>query len=92
MEDHWLVYADDVRVISAATTRQWKRRKKSYPEDHMRAEMDLHADTCAFGLCCKVIYDTGKRVSIEGYNGQSTLRLKDIKIVLVAVAYDCPHH
>ena len=56
----------------------------------MRAEWDSHADTCAFGLCCSVIYDTGKRVSVEGYNGQSTLRLKDIKIVSVAVAYDCP--
>jgi hypothetical protein len=60
-----------------------EEKKKSYPDDHMQAEMDSHADTCAFGLCCKVIYDTGKHVSVEGHNGQSTLRLKDIKIVSV---------
>ena len=33
---------------------------------------------------------TREENSIDGYNGQSTLRLNNIKIVSVAVAFDCP--
>ena len=55
----------------------------------MRVELDSHADTCAFGHCCLVLKETGKTISVEGFNKKMG-SIPDVKICTVAVAYDCP--
>ena len=57
--------------------------------EHARVELDSHADTCAFGACCLVLKDTGKVISVEGFNGKLG-SIPDVPICTVAVAYDCP--
>ena len=50
--------------------------------------MDSHADTCAFGHNALVVQDTGKTVTVEGFDGSS--KNASVKVATVAVAYDCP--
>ena len=57
--------------------------------EHARVELDSHADTCAFGDCCLVLKDTGKVISVEGFN-RKLGSIPDVSICTVAVAYDCP--
>ena len=79
------------RVVSAATSRNYKRRKKPPPpsDGHSRVELDSHAEGAVFGRDCRVINDTGTRVSVDGFDPVS-MQVNGIPIVTVAVAYDCP--
>ena len=52
-------------------------------------ELDTHADTCALGGVSRVLQDTGRVVSVEGF-GEAVGQLSDVNIVTAAVAYDCP--
>ena len=55
----------------------------------MDVELDSHADTGVFGEGALMVEDTGQRVTVEGYSRSLGLT-KDIPVVTVAVAYDCP--
>ena len=63
-----------------------KQRKK---HRHSRLELDSHADTCAFGIGCLVVFDTGKLVSVGGFD-QTLGSKQGAAIATIAVAYDCP--
>ena len=69
-----------------------KKRKKP-PDDpgetntHCRAELDSHADTCAFGDCCTTLQDTGKRVNIGDFREETTTTGK---VVSLAICWDDP--
>ena len=52
-------------------------------------ELDSHADGGVFGKHCRVINDTGIRVSVDGFDPVH-MQVNGIPIVTVAVAYDCP--
>jgi len=60
-----------------------------YEHEYARFELDSHADTCAFGRTCLVLGDTGRTVDVGGFN-EGIGSEKDVKIVHVAVAYECP--
>ena len=77
--------------MSAATSRNYKRRKKNphSSDGHSRVELDSHADGAVFGMHCSVINDTGTRVSVDGFDPVH-MQVNGIPIVTVAVAYDCP--
>ena len=75
-----------------------KRRRKAasdpgdppYEHPHMRMELDSHADTCCLDEDhCVVVQDTGRTVTVEGF-GKAVGKVKGIRIVTAAVAYDCP--
>ncbi len=52
-------------------------------------ELDTHADTSAFGSNCFVVQETGKTVSVGGFD--TTLgEIAEAAVATVAVAYDCP--
>ena len=78
-------------------TRKRKRKKSLDPGDppyqyehpHTRMKLDSHADTCALGECCVVLQDTGRTVTVEGFD-DGIGAMEDIHIVTAAVAYDCP--
>ena len=52
-------------------------------------ELDSHADTTALGKGCLILQDTGRTVTVRGFDG-SIGSMKDVPIVTAAVAYDCP--
>jgi len=56
--------------------------------EHVRAELDTHADTCVFGHCCLIVNDTGDTVSVEGFDKSMTVN--EIPVVTAVIAYDCP--
>ena len=79
------------------SSRQKKRRKRKqslnpgdppYEHEHARMELDSHADTTALGKGCVVLQDTGRTVTVEGFDG-SIGSMKNVPIVTAAVAYDC---
>ena len=78
-------------------TRKRKRKQPLDPGDppylyehqHARMELDSHADTCALGNCCVVLQDTGRTVTVEGFD-DGIGALDDVHIVTAAVAHDCP--
>ena len=54
---------------------------------HCRADLDSHADTCAFGKICTVIQQ-GRSITVDGYiSGKTTTKAF---VCTIAVAYDCP--
>jgi hypothetical protein len=58
-------------------------------DHHCRMELDTHADTSAFGSDCYVVQETGKTVSVGGFD--TTLgEIAEAAVATVAVAYDCP--
>ena len=53
------------------------------------AQLDSHADTCCFGPNARITHSTGYCVNVNAF--VSTVgTVKDVPIVSVAVAYDCP--
>ena len=52
-------------------------------------ELDSHADTTALGKGCVMLQDTGRTVTVEGFD-DTIGSLNDVPIVTAAVAYDCP--
>ena len=60
-----------------------------YEHKHERLELDSHADTCCINNVAKVLQQTGRTVSVHGFE-HSIGSVKDIDIVTAAVAYDCP--
>ena len=53
------------------------------------AQLDSHADTCCFGPNAKIVHYTGMSVNVNAF--VSTVgSVKNVPIVTVAVAYDCP--
>ena len=52
-------------------------------------ELDSHADTTALGKGCVILQDTGRTVTVEGFD-DTIGSLNDVPIVTAAVAYDCP--
>ena len=52
-------------------------------------ELDSHADTTAMGKGCVILQDTGRTVTVEGFD-DTIGSLNDVPIVTAAVAYDCP--
>ena len=60
-----------------------------YEHEYARLDLDSHADTCAFGREVLVLGDTGRTVDVGGFN-ESIGSVRDVKIVHLAVAYDCP--
>ena len=79
------------RIVCAATSRNHKKRLKVVhsSDGHCRLELDSHADGGVFGKHCRVINDTGIRVSVDGFDPVH-MQVNGIPIVTVAVAYDCP--
>ena len=79
------------RVVTAATSRNHKKRKKPLPQTdgNARVELDSHADGAVFGKDCRVINDTGTVVSVDGFDPVN-MQVNGVPIVTVAVAYDCP--
>ena len=75
------------RIVCAATSRNHKKRLKvSHSSDgHCRLELDSHADGGVFGKHCRVINDTGIRVSVDGFDPVH-MQVNGIPIVTVAVA------
>ena len=71
-------------------------KKRKAPDDpgdppydelpHCRAELDTHADTCAFGDCSYVLLDTGKRVKVGDYRDQQTT--SNVAVVYQAICID----
>ena len=55
-----------------------------------RTELDSHADTCVVGKHCLVTHEYDRFVSVTGYD-PSQGKVKDLKIVSAALAYDCPN-
>ena len=53
------------------------------------AELDSHADTCAFGRHCHVLQDWNATVSVDPFL-PSLGSASDVKIVTAAVVYECP--
>ena len=53
---------------------------------HCRAELDTHADTCAFGDCSYILLDTGKRVKVEDF--QDKKATSNVAIVTQAICVD----
>src|SRR5210317_481488 len=53
-----------------------------------RADLDSHADTCAFGKHCYVLSTYSESVNVTGFH-KSAPPLRGIRIACVAVAYDC---
>jgi hypothetical protein len=69
--------------------RKRKKHNKNREHLHTRLELDSHADTCAFGPGCLIVFDTGRLVCVAGFD--STLGTKSgAAIATIAVAYDCP--
>ena len=54
-----------------------------------RCELDSHADTCAFGAQCWVLATYSHTLSVSGFD-PSLGSIPNIKVVKIAVAYDCP--
>jgi hypothetical protein len=54
-----------------------------------RADLDSHADTCCAGSNCKVLAETGEKVSVTPFS-KSYTAMSDIPIATVATAYDDP--
>ena len=69
------------------------RKRKKAPDDpgdppyqegmHCRAELDTHADTCAFGDCSYILLDTGKRVKVGDF--QDRKATSNVAIVTQAI-------
>ena len=78
-------------LIASAKRRKTTAHKAwdGYQHQHARAELDSHADTCAFGSACRIVYDTGDYVSVEPFE-QSLGAVTKVPIVTAAVAYDNP--
>src|SRR6056300_177968 len=53
-----------------------------------RADLDSHADPCAFGKHCYVLSTYSESVNVTGFH-KSAPPLRCIRIACVAVAYDC---
>ena len=72
------------------------RKRKKAPDDpgdppyeeqmHCRAELDTHADTCAFGDCSHILLDTGKRVIVGDF--QDRKATSNVAIVTQAICVD----
>ena len=56
--------------------------------DAPRADLDSHADTCAFGIHCYVLHTYPQTVNVSGFH-TSMKTLDKISIACVAIAYDC---
>ena len=74
----------------------FSRKRKKAPDDpgdlpcadqmHCRAELDTHADTCAFGDCSYILLDTGKRVKVGDF--QDKKATSNVAIVTQAICVD----
>jgi hypothetical protein len=56
---------------------------------YSHAELDSHADTCAFGDSAFIVQDTLQSASVSPFL-QSLGSITDVCIVTAAIAYDCP--
>ena len=78
--------------MPASSLKKFKKKMKRHEPGNqpgcMRAELDSHADTCCFGSCCQVLADTGKRITVNGFNDE--LGEQGVMVATIAVAYDCP--
>ena len=79
----------------SSNKRRSKKRRQSldpgdppYEHEHARMELDSHADTTTLGKACVVLQDTGRTVTVQGFDG-SIGSMKNVPIVTAAVAYDC---
>ena len=54
-----------------------------------RTELDTHADTCVVGKDCLITHEYDRLVSVTGYDPNQG-KVKDLKVVSAAIAYDCP--
>ena len=59
-----------------------------YEHDHFRMELDSHADTCAVGKGCMILGDTGRTMTVGGFD--DSMEIDNVPVVHAAVAYDCP--
>jgi hypothetical protein len=56
---------------------------------YSHAELDSHADTCAFGESAFIVQDTLLSASVSPFL-RSLGSIADVRIVTAAIAYDCP--
>jgi hypothetical protein len=56
---------------------------------YSHAELDSHADTCAFGDSAFIVQDTLQSASVSPFL-RSLGSIADVRIVTAAIAYDCP--
>ena len=78
-------------IVRLASSRKKTNPKAlpGYQHDAARAELDSHADTCAFGSDSYVVNDTGDTVSVDPF--LHTLgSVPKVKICTMAVAFDDP--
>ena len=87
-----------VKTNSADHRKRKRKRKQSldpgdppyaqYEHQHFRMELDSHADTCAVGKGCLILGDTGRTMTVGGF--EDGMQIDDVPVVHAAVAYDCP--
>ena len=55
-----------------------------------RADIDSHADTCAFGDGALIHHETGQKVTVHPFT-EGLESMEDVAIVTACLAYDCPN-
>ena len=87
-----------VKINSTDHRKRKRKRKQSldpgdppyaqYEHQHFRMGLDSHADTCAVGKGCLILGDTGRTMTVGGF--EDGMQIDDVPVVHAAVAYDCP--